>query len=237
MRKQDFTNKKIKGDALRAGVDPVDAPLTFLNTFTNQFEGIDIDILKLIAKYLNIEIQYFPMIKANILIGLSNDMLDLTFATINKERKMHYDFSKPIRQDYYSLIFNKNHPMSDEEFLSNKNKNIAVKRGSSMEAWCQNNVKHNLIILDDSNQAIEQLKSGSVDGVLETKVKAKYIFKENKELDINIIEASKSYNAIMMHKGNQELLNKINRAIDELNKTGEIQRLVLSYFGEDSVIQ
>ncbi len=80
---------------------------------------------------------------------------------------------------------------------------------------------------DSFNEALIDLKSRRVDGLLMDKVYADYYLKQRNELeDFNITKGSYESEdfAVGARKSDSTLVKKINEALDQLEKTGEFQK-------------
>ena len=59
--------------------------------------------------------------------------------------------------------------------------------------------------------------------------------KQHPKAPIKLIEAGEDpmYTAAIVHKGNAELLNAVNKALEELRAEGKLKEISLKYFGKD----
>ena len=81
--------------------------------------------------------------------------------------------------------------------------------------------------------AIQSLKQGKVDCVVIDKLPAEAFVELNKDLSILDEEFTNEEYAIAIAKGNTELLDKVNAALDELEKNGTIQMIIDNYIGDE----
>ena len=92
------------------------------------------------------------------------------------------------------------------------------------------------VLYDSFNEALIDLKSGRIDGLLMDKVYAGYYLKQKNELDqFNMIKGDYQSEDFVVgaRKKDKELVKKINEGIAELEKTGEFQQISDKWFGED----
>ena len=88
---------------------------------------------------------------------------------------------------------------------------------------------------DSFNEALIDLKSGRIDGLLMDKVYADYYLKQRNELeDFNMTKGSYESEdfAVGVRKSDDTLVKKINEAFDRLEKQG-IPKISNKWFGED----
>ena len=86
-----------------------------------------------------------------------------------------------------------------------------------------------VIRYDNGALAVEALKNGKVDCVIIDNEPAKALVNANKGLKILETSYADEDYAICVKKGNNDLLDKINKAIDELVADGTIDTIVAKY--------
>ena len=92
------------------------------------------------------------------------------------------------------------------------------------------------VLYDSFNEALIDLKSGRIDGLLMDKVYAGYYLKQKNEIDeFNMTTGDyESENFVVgARKSDDELVKKINDGIAQLEKNGEFQKISDKWFGED----
>jgi polar amino acid transport system substrate-binding protein len=95
-----------------------------------------------------------------------------------------------------------------------------------------------MLTYDTYLQAFTDLEVGRIDAVVVDEVVAKYHMEKNpdkfKLLDEDF--GSEQY-GIAAKKGNTELIDKLQTALDELNADGEAAEISTKWFGEDIVVK
>lgn len=187
--------------------------------------GFDIDLGNLVAKELGKKAIFKDMPFAAILGALHSKQVDGAISTIaiTKERKKNFDCSQPYYFDTLATVFRKDNPIKNKSQLSGKK--IACQIGTTMEIWLKKNFNDaEIITFDTPPQAIESLKSKQVDVVLVDGTQAKFFSKKNPQLSYSVIGKSDDGYGIILPK-NSHLTDKINQALDKLQKNGEIKKL------------
>lgn len=80
------------------------------------------------------------------------------------------------------------------------------------------------------------LKNGAIDAVVLDELPAKEIVARNKDLKIIDAELTTEEYAIAIKKGNQELVNAINKTIADMKANGEYEALVMAFMPTDGNI-
>ncbi|MCR5612726.1 transporter substrate-binding domain-containing protein [Treponema sp.] len=119
-------------------------------------------------------------------------------------------------------------------------KKIGVQSGTTGEAWVQDNVKNvKLSSFKTGIDAALDLKTGAIDAVVLDELPASAIVSKNPDLKIvrdQVFTDNKEEYAIAVKKGNAELLNSINKTINDLKSNGGYEQLVQSFMPVDGKI-
>ena len=182
--------------------------------------------------------------------------------TVTDERKQNMDFSNTYATGIQVIIVNDGSPIAtlddlwnfdengDPVSLKNPDIKIGVQQdttgdiysSSAISGWGFNDLNEDESIKTDrvvryktGAEAIEALKNGKVDCVIIDNEPAKSFVAANE--GIHILEGDNEYAiedyAICVDKGNTELLEKINKALDELKADGTIDGIINKYIPKD----
>ncbi|MEH7236213.1 transporter substrate-binding domain-containing protein [Bacillus sp. JJ1562] len=193
--------------------------------------GFDIDVAEAIAKELGLETNQKRFKFNSIVEGVKTGRFDAAVAshTITDERAEHVNFSTPY---YYSgpQIFVR--PDSDVGSLEDlKDLEIAVSKGSTYAKMAQE-VTGNVIQYDSDVTALEALAIGKHDAVITDFLTGKEAIGNGVEIEGKDI-LGLSEQAIAVAKDNEELLKKINEALEKLREDGTLKEISEKYFKED----
>ena len=186
--------------------------------------------------------------------------------TVTDERKETMDFSNTYATGIQVIIVKDGSPIAslddlwnfDEEGNPVSLKNTEIKIGvqqdttgdiyssSAISSWGFNDLNEDESIKTDrvvryktGAEAVAALKTGKVDCVIIDNEPAKSFVAANE--GIHILEGENEYAvedyAICVDKGNTELLDKINKALDELKADGTIDGIINKYIPKDGGAQ
>lgn len=187
--------------------------------------GFDIDLANLIGKNINRKVVFEQMPFHALINAVSTGKADIAIATLTltEERQKQVDFSKPYYFEKMAVVYKKEMPIKNVDML--KGKKIATQIGSTMEIWLKKTVPEaEIFAVNTNNQAIESVKSGQVDAALLDGIQASEFCKKNMLLAFSQIGESLDGYAIAL-KRKSTLTFEIDRALEELKKSGDIEKL------------
>ena len=201
-----------------------------MTTDAGEFEGIDIDTAKAIAEKLGLELQIDDMDFDAALLAVQQGKSDMVMAgvTVTDERQNVMDFTDSYATGIQSIIVKEDSDIASVDDLAGKK--IGTQRGTTGYLYCSDDFgDENVVAYDDGLTAVQMLNNGQVDCVVIDNAPAKEFIAANpglKLLDTAYVE--ESY-AIGVGKGNTELKDAINTALEELKADGTLQAIVDKY--------
>ena len=201
-----------------------------MTTDSGEFEGIDIETAQAIADKLGLELQIDDMDFDAALLSVQQGKADIVMAgvTVTDERKAVMDFSDSYATGIQSIIVKEDSDIASVDDLAGKK--IGTQRGTTGYLYCSDDFgDENVVAYDDGLTAVQMLNNGQVDCVVIDNAPAKEFIAANpglKLLDTAYVE--ESY-AIGIGKGNTELKDAINTALEELKADGTLQAIVDKY--------
>ena len=194
------------------------------------FEGIDIEVAAAIADKLGLELQVDDMDFDAALLAAQNGKSDMVMAgvTVTDERQKVMDFSDTYAEGIQSVIVPEDSDIASVDDLAGKT--IGTQRGTTGYIYCTDDFgEDSVVAYDDGLTAVQALNNGQVDAVVIDNAPAKEFVAANPGLKILDTEWLTEDYAIGMKKGNTELLNAINGALEELQADGTLQSIVDKY--------
>ena len=195
-------------------------------------KGYYIDFFNLIAKKMNIKVEYILEDIEDWLPELENKEVDILLgASITEERSKKYIFNKnPIALEKFDLYTNKNElDLSDFQNLNGLTYGYVSE--SATAYWMFNffkaiGVEVNSIILNDYSKLEEFMKNGKIDLMIDSS------YSLNKFKKIYEFSGDQVY--IAANKENKSLLDEIDSVIEEYTSTSnnELDKLYKIYFDE-----
>ena len=201
-----------------------------MTTDSGEIEGIDVDTAKAIAEKLGLELQIDDMDFDAALLAVQQGKSDMVMAgvTVTDERQNVMDFTDSYATGIQSIIVKEDSDIASVDDLAGKK--IGTQRGTTGYLYCSDDFgDENVVAYDDGLTAVQMLNNGQVDCVVIDNAPAKEFIAANpglKLLDTAYVE--ESY-AIGIGKGNTELKDAINTALEELKADGTLQAIVDKY--------
>nr|WP_295972668.1 amino acid ABC transporter substrate-binding protein [uncultured Bacillus sp.] len=223
------------------GVDDTFAPMGFRDE-NNEIVGFDIDMAKAAAEKMNVEIKIQPIDWKTKENELNSGRIDLIWNgyTITDERKEKVLFTKPYLKNSQVVVTLADSDLNKIADLTGQKVGIQA-LSSAVNALDDNPIKDKLKSVteyDTNVLALSDLKAGRVDAVVIDEVVINYFMNKEKDtfklLDESL--APEEY-AVGVKKGNEELLDKVQTALDEMNEDGTAADISSKWFGEDKVLK
>lgn len=201
-----------------------------MTTDAGEFEGIDVETAQAIADKLGLELQIDDMDFDAALLAVQQGKSDMVMAgvTVTDERQNVMDFTDSYATGIQSIIVKEDSDIASVDDLAGKK--IGTQRGTTGYLYCSDDFgDENVVAYDNGLTAVQMLNNGQVDCVVIDNAPAKEFVAANpglKLLDTAYVE--ENY-AIGVGKGNTELKDAINTALEELKADGTLQAIVDKY--------
>ena len=207
----------------------------YQNPTTKEYEGLEIDIAKAIAKQIlgsESKVTFVPVNAKNRSAFLNQDRVDVVIATftVTEERKQNYDFSDVYYTDSVGLMVKKSSGITS--FKNLENKKIGVTQGSMTTTTIKNAAIKEGVFLNvvtyPSNQTLKDaLDHGEIDAfAIDHSILHGY-------LDDSVTILPEHYDemmyAIAIKKDNNAVTKQVNAVIQNLVKTGELDKLLAKH--------
>ena len=219
-------------DTITFGTNAEFPPFEFVasNGVIGQYDGIDMSIAKQIAEKNGMTAEIENMEFDSLLIALENGQIDAVIAgmTVTDERKEEADFSTPYYEATQVMIVKEDSDIKKASDMAGKR--ICVIQGYTGET-CVNDMGYSYEAFKKGTEAVMELVNGKCDVVVIDSATAKKYVSDNEGL--KIVEDPAAFEgeqyAIALKKGNTELLDKINKVIEEMLADGTIYDLAVKY--------
>ena len=181
--------------------------------------GYGYDFLRLMARYWDVDYEYVGYDKSwdemqRMLIDGEIDMV--TSARRTPEREELFDFSRPIGTNNGILtVRSDNSTIVEGKYSTYDGMRVALLRGNSRndefaEYARTKGFTYKSVYFDSAEEIAEALQNGTVDAIVTSSLR-----KMNNERILEKFGSSDFY--VIVKKGNTELLNQVNYAIDQMN--------------------
>ncbi|GIO56197.1 MULTISPECIES: transporter substrate-binding domain-containing protein [Paenibacillus] len=228
-----------KNGKIKVGLMGTYAPYNFLND-KKEVDGYDADIAKAIAKKLGVEAEFITGEFSGLIEGLQQGKYDVLISqvTITDDRKKTMDFSEPYIKNSVNVVVK-----SDNDTIKSiddfKGKKIGVGLGTNDEKYLRDEAmpkvgKFEIATYNDVISSLMDLNTGRIDATINNMFALKPLIDQN-HLKIKAVGDSikDDYAGVAMRKNNPELLDAINKALDEMKTDGTLKEIHQKWFGVD----
>lgn len=196
--------------------------------------GIDAEIAEAIADKLGMKLEIKDMEFDSIITAVQEGSVDFGMAgmTVSEDRLKEVDFSTSYANGKQVVIVKENSAIThvDDLLAEDATWKAGVQLGTTGDIYATGDLGEDRVTpYNNANSAVLALIAGDVDCVVIDNEPAKALVNANEGLKIlEATYADEDY-AICVKKGNTELLDKINAAIDELVEDGTIDTIINKY--------
>ena len=222
------------------GIDDKFAPMGFRDE-NNDIVGFDIDYARAAAEEMGVEVKFQPIDWKTKETELNSGRIDLIWNgyTITDDRKEKVLFTKPYLANSQVIMTLKDSDINAIADLEGKNVGVQA-LSSALDAINSNDIAGKIADLPeygDNVLALTDLKTGRTDAVVIDEIVANY-YNTLEDGTFKIVEealAPEEY-GVGVKKGNEELLEKLQKALDTLNENGKAAEISEKWFGENKVL-
>jgi L-cystine transport system substrate-binding protein len=230
--------ERIKKDGkLVVGTEGQYYPVTYFDKDTKELTGFDVELMKEVAKKLNLEIEFKTMEFDGILPSLRSGKIDLAANdfTVNEERKKKFDFTIPYKYSYGSaLVRESDNSINKPEDLKGKKVGGALTSNYSKYAEGQG---AKVVAYTGSDTVLPDIVNGRVDAVLNDYLVLIQTLNQYKKPGLKLAEELKfepNVGAFVIQKDSPELKKQLDKALQELIDDGTVGKLSTKFLGADA---
>lgn len=188
--------------------------------------GFDMDLAAEIAKDLDVKLEIisapFEGIQSGAALDTAQCDAGITGMSINDTRRQAMDFSEPYYTDGLGLLVPKASGITAVADLGDKP--VGVQQATTGEEYAAENGL-NALQFEESNMALEGLRTGAVDGVINNLAVITRGAENDDSLHVVAEFDSEEY-GIAVRKGNTALLDAVNATIERVNSDGTFDTLI-----------
>ncbi|MFJ8237809.1 substrate-binding periplasmic protein [Ureibacillus sp. NPDC094379] len=223
---------------MTVGIMGTYAPYNFLNK-NKEYDGFDVDIAKELAERMDVEAEFVAQDFSGLIPGLQKDKFDILVSqvTITEERQKQIDFTEPYITNQVKVIVKEDN--SDIQSVNDfPGKTIGVGLGTNDETYLRTELMpevgdFKINTYDDVITTLKDLDAGRIDATINNTYALKPIIEENGYAVKAVGEAIKSDKAaVAVKKGNTELVDALNTALEEMKADGTYEEIFVKWFDE-----
>jgi len=230
-----------KNEELIIGVDDKFAPMGFRDK-DNELTGFDIDYAKAAAEIMGMKVEFQPIDWKTKETELSSGRIDLIWNgyTITEDRKEKVLFTKPYLSNAQVVATLSDSAIEVLEDLDGKNVGLQA-LSSASDALSANPIESKIKSISeyaDNVLALTDLKIARVDAVVIDEVVIDYYMSQEQDV-FKVIgdELAPEEYGVGVKKGNEELLEKLQAALDKMNEDGTAEEISIQWFGENKILK
>jgi ABC-type amino acid transport substrate-binding protein len=205
----------------------------FLEMVNGKPTGFSAELAEAIAAKLGLQLDVALLPFSDLFSRLTADICDIAMSaiTITPERRQQMDFSDPYFTSGQCLLVPKDSTIADEADLAGKT--VGVIKGTTNQELAEGVPGVGPIIkYQGKPEMFDALIGGKLDAVIVDTPFGLYNEKSTGQTRIAKELTSGDQYGIAVKKGNSQLLEEINRALDELRQDGTYDNLYRKYFGQ-----
>ncbi len=192
--------------------------------------GIDAEIAEAIAEKLGKTLVIDDMEFNSIITAVQSGIVDFGMAgmTVNEDRLKSINFTTSYANGVQSVIVPEGSDIKSVDDI--KGHKVGVQLATTGDTYATGDFgKENVARYSNGNEAILALKSKDIDCIIIDNQPAKALVAANEGFEILDTSYADEDYAICVAKENTELLDNINKAIDELTQDGTIDAILQKY--------
>lgn len=231
---------------IRVANTQVNPPFSFVDG-SGKVVGFDVDVAEEVAKRLGIDdVEYVVGTFQTFIPGLQSDKWDAVIAglTVTEERQKQVQFGCPYLVNEISLFAQ---PGSDKASGVRGNEDlagleVAVTAGGVQEEQVGKVDGAKVATYDNATLALRDIATGRADVYVGSKFTGAYLADKN-DLDVAPVDAtlpgllSSEITAMAFPKGQKELTDAANKALDDMIADGTLTDISRQWFGDLDVVE
>lgn len=217
----------------RVGSTPTGVPFTFLDTKTNSIQGVMVDVIRAVAKDqgFNVDIQGMPF--STLIPSLQGNKIDVISAAmyITPQRKEVVDFSEPVYAYGEGLVVSAKDPKDYKTLEDLKGEVVGGQVGTAyVDGLRKTGVFKEVKVYDSLADVLRDVNLGRLKAGFGDFPILAYQIGLGSYPDVKLVKAYKPLMpgsiGIGVRKGNQALLDRVNKAVAKLKSDGTIDRIL-----------
>ena len=224
--------KKEKGKVV-VGLSADYAPYEFhiIENGQDKIVGFDVNLAEEIAKDLGVELEIKEMEFDSLITALPAGKVDLVISGMNptEKRAETVDFSEIYYTSQHGILVRAEDADKYKNFEDLNGKKVGAQLGSTQAELAGELIKDaDLQLLSNVNNLIIELKTGKVDAIVMELPVAQLAVQNNPELAVGeeVYEEESGGNAVAIKKGNEDLVEEVNKVIEKLTSDGTMDKFI-----------
>lgn len=226
--------KIMEKGVMTVGTEGTYQPFTYHDE-NDELTGYDVEVAKAIGEKMGVEVEFSEITWEGLLASLDNGTVDLVLnqVGVTDEREKKYDFTDPYLYSYIALITTGDNTEIDS-WESARGKKTSLNVSSNYAAIAEE-YEMDITASETFSKDIELLTAGRTDCVINNTIAFNDYLVQKPDVDIKIVDVQEDADtvAIPIPKGNEDLVDAVNKAIKELQNDGTLTKLSEQFLGKD----
>lgn len=227
-----------KKETLKVGMEIGYPPFEYYDADGTTPVGVDVELAGALAEEMGMEVELIDTAWDGIFAGLSKGDYNciISAVTITPDRLLEFDFSKPYIQNYQCIVSLKDgavKPASVEELAGLK---VGYQEETTSDTYLTDYISANGTEIDTYEyakviQVFDELELGRIDAIICDSTVASSYVGEDSIYEITWQQDSEPEEfGVCIKKGNTELVDKVNTAMEALKSNGKLDEILSKYF-------
>lgn len=195
------------------------------------YTGFDIELMEAIGERIGREVEFQDTSFETIFRDVAQGKFDavISAATITEEREKVVDFSNPYYLSEQAVLVKEGSPIKSLEELEGKT--VAVQQGTTGQELAKEEIGGAEIRpYPEGPDAVNALKAGTVEGVVIDAPVAQNAVEKSGGIEIAEKISTEEDYGIAVAQGNTELLEEINKGLEEVKEDGTYTKIFEKWF-------
>lgn len=220
------------------GTSPDYPPFEFVDE-KGDFVGFDMDLIQEVGKRLGVEVKIEPLEFESLIASLKQGKIDAIIACMSpdEERLKEADFTKPYYNTKHGILAKPDGKADIKELSDVLKYDFGVQTGTTMATWAKGQIDAGAVkesqvkYYTDANAGALDVKNGRLGAFV---VDLPVAYEKAKELELEVavetVLEKDEDPGIVLQKGSAEMLEKLNKIIDEMMADGTVKELEDKWF-------
>lgn len=225
------TLEKIKKDGVLTVASSNDSPFSYVDVDTNEYQGIDAEIIKEIASRMGIkEVKMVEVSFENLLVELNSGSVDMVVDAmyIKDERLKQAYFTDVWYKEGEAIVLPGNSDITSVDDL--KDKTIGGQKGTAFlelaEQWKEEGRVKDVVVFGKQTDLMMAVNTGKVDACVTDGIVATYTLAQDSSLDLKLLEnyepeATGNIGAAVRFE-DKDLLDAVNKELNGMKEDGTL---------------
>ncbi len=204
----------------------------------DQLTGHEVETMREIAKRLGLDIKFEIIGVDQVMPAINSGRIDVSSGTITDRRKEEFDFSDPYKYSYITMVVRESDNSGIESLEDLEGKKAG---GGATTIYSQIAEQFGAEVITYGNAPNEaylrDVSDGTTDVVINDYYLQKFGIAEFPDFDLHLhptLRFNLTELGVIIPKGEDELLEKINGALDEMREDGTLTEISKEFYEEDA---